>query len=76
MKYKIFNIEVSNKNLLINKLFAKSYNNDFITGSSTALILSSAFTLVFIGKLFQVTIVLGKNEYLYTLLDMLWFKFF
>ena len=48
-----------------------SFNNDLITGSATPSNLSREFTLVFIGKLFQVTIVLGKNEYLHTLLDTL-----
>ena len=50
--------------MLINKLFPKSYNNNFITESTTALNLSREFTLMFIGKF-------GKNEYLYTLLDTL-----
>ena len=36
-----------------------SFNNDLITGSATPSNLSREFTLVFIGKLFQVTIVLG-----------------
>ena len=48
----------------MNKLFPKSYNNNFITESTTALNLSREFTLMFIGKF-------EKNEYLYTLLDTL-----
>ena len=57
--------------MLINKICPKSYNNTFITESTTALNLSIEFTLMFIGKFFLVTKVLGKNEYLYTLLDTL-----
>ena len=57
--------------MLINKLLPKSYNNNFITESTTALNLSREFTVMLIGKFFLVTKVLGKNEYLYTLLDTL-----
>ena len=57
--------------MLINKLFPKSYNNNFITESTTALNLSREFTVMLIGKFFLVTKVLGKNEYLYTLFDTL-----
>ena len=52
-------------------MIAHSYSNDFITGSATALNLTREFTLVFIGKLFLVTVVLWKNEYLYILIDSL-----